>query len=606
MSSIRLTGLATGIDTESMIKELMKAERTKVDKVKQQKQLLQWKQELYTSINKDFANLILNVRKEFGLNVSTTTGSIDSKSLSSLTWVKKATSSNENAVKASTTSQAVNGTHEITVHRLADGVKAASSTAITKEIEVDGKKVKDNSNLASQFGLNATDIIEFSITTGSGKTVNFVFGSKVQNGGAEGGNTTLPKGTVGIIDKSLDQISLNDVVKVINSATTANGEKLGVQASYDSGIDRFFIQTIGTGKDVQLKIDAEITGDEKSAGAKFIEGLNLNVTSYKANGEIENDLNLKKLKIGYEYTGVDAEITFNGAEKITKSSNQFTINGINLDLRQANPNEKITIKVDTDVDAVYDKIKSFVDKYNELVDKIGKLLTEKKYSDYSPLTDEQKEEMTEKQIELWEEKAKSGLLRNDTILSSIMQNIRGSLYDEVDALKNSPINSLYQLGIETEKYSVGTVGGKLEINEEKLRQMITQDVDVVLKVLFSEAETEIVDGKTVPIKKSGGVITRIFNYMIDGMGEILAKAGPGDDASLYRNINTRLMIDFVTKYSSISMLDKDITDINKRINDLNTLLNAKEDKYYRQFSSMETLIQKLNNQGNWLSQQLGL
>jgi len=604
MGSIRLTGLATGIDTESMIKELMKAERTKVDKVKQEKQLLQWKQELYTSINKDFANFILSIRKEFGLNVSTTTGSIDSRSLSSLTWVKKAVSSNENAVKASTTSQAVNGSHEITVHRLADGVKAASSTDISKEIK----------ELLSSLGTKVSD--------------------------EDGNEKEMPDSFSFTINGKLITVNKDDTMSSI--VKKINNSGAGVQASYDENIGRFFIQTKDTGETAKLsfsykyevKKNSEVKNDSEAKdsdgntiattnadeyetivdeiGKRFLETLNLKITAYH---EVESSDTSKSkvweqyseaLNLDKEYTGVNALITFNGAESITKSSNQFTINGINLDLRQANPNEKITIKVDTDVDAVYDKIKSFVDKYNELVDKIGKLLSEKKYSDYSPLTDEQKEEMTEKQIELWEEKAKSGLLRNDTILSSIMQNIRSSLYLKVDALENSSLNSLYQLGIETEKYSVGTVGGKLEINEEKLREMIAQDVDGVLEVLFSEAKTTIVDGKTVPVKKSGGVITRIFNHMIDGMGEVLAKAGPGDDASLYRNINTRLMIDFVTKYSSISMLDRDITDINKRINDLNMLLNERENRYYSQFSAMETLIQRFNNQGSWLSQQLGL
>jgi len=513
-------------------------------------------------------------------------------------------SSNENAVKASTTSQAVNGSHEITVHRLADGVKAASSTDISKEIK----------ELLSSLGTKVSD--------------------------EDGNEKEMPDSFSFTINGKLITVNKDDTMSSI--VKKINNSGAGVQASYDENIGRFFIQTKDTGETAKLsfsykyevKKNSEVKNDSEAKdsdgntiattnadeyetivdeiGKRFLETLNLKITAYH---EVESSDTSKSkvweqyseaLNLDKEYTGVNALITFNGAESITKSSNQFTINGINLDLRQANPNEKITIKVDTDVDAVYDKIKSFVDKYNELVDKIGKLLSEKKYSDYSPLTDEQKEEMTEKQIELWEEKAKSGLLRNDTILSSIMQNIRSSLYLKVDALENSSLNSLYQLGIETEKYSVGTVGGKLEINEEKLREMIAQDVDGVLEVLFSEAKTTIVDGKTVPVKKSGGVITRIFNHMIDGMGEVLAKAGPGDDASLYRNINTRLMIDFVTKYSSISMLDRDITDINKRINDLNMLLNERENRYYSQFSAMETLIQRFNNQGSWLSQQLGL
>lgn len=570
MSSIRLTGLATGIDTDAMIKELMKAERTRVDKVQQDKQILQWRQELYNSINKDFANFILNTRKEFGLNVTTTTGSIDSRTLSSLTWVKRALSSNESAVKASTTSQAIDGSYDITIHRLADGVKGASAEKITKS-------GGNSSNLASQFeGLSVDDVIRFRINERE-----FSF-----NGS--------------------DKIS--DVVKKINESGA------GVKASYDAAIDRFFIQTTATGDSAVLKIDTLYdvnqetgVGTHSESGQKFLEALNLNIISYDydSNNKPTSETT-KHLTIGETYKGVNSLIDFNGATGIEQSSNQFTINGISLDIRQADPGNKITIRVETDVDAVYDKIKGFVDKYNELVDKIGKLLGEKQYKDYRPLTSEQKEAMKEKEIELWEEKAKSGILRNDTVISSIMQNIRSSLYSKVDKLENSPLNSLYQLGIETEEYSPGAIGGKLQIDEEKLRKMITEDVNGVLEVLFSEAKTTIEDGRTVPVKESGGVITRIFNNMIDGMSDILGKAGPGEDSNLYRNINTRLMIDFVTEHSSMSTLDKDIKDIDERIKDLNTMLINKENRYYSKFAAMEKFVQQMNNQSNWLMQQLGM
>lgn len=565
MSSIRLTGLATGIDTDQMIKELMKAERTRVDRVQQDKQILQWRQELYNSINKDFANFILNTKKDFGLSVTTSTGSIDNKSLSSLTWVKRALSSNENAIKASTTSQAINGSYDITVHRLADGVKGASSEDVSVAI---------NDILSSlgtvQTGENGEPDISIPDT--------FVF--KINNE-----TITVNKGD-----------TMSSIVKKINTSDA------GVQASYDASIGRFFIQTKATGAKSELKIEAA----EGSLGEEFVKDLKLNITSYKEDNDGNIDSITELLELNTPYKGVDALIDFNGATGIKQQSNQFTINGISLDLRQADPGSKITIKVDTDTDAVYDKIKGFVDKYNELVDKMGKLLAERQYRDYRPLSAEQKEAMKEKEIELWEEKAKSGLLRNDSMISSIMQNVRGSLYLEVTGLENSPLNSLYQLGIETEKYSAGSIGGKLEINEDKLRKAISEDVNGVLEVLFTGAETTTKDGKTVPVKNTGGVVTRIFNNMIDGMNDILGKAGPGEDANLYRSINTRLMLDFVTEHSSISMLDKDLRDIDKRIVDLNAMLMNKEDRYYRQFSAMEKFVSQMNSQGNWFMQQLGM
>lgn len=546
MSSIRITGLATGIDTDKLIKDIMNVERTRVDKVQQDRQILQWRQELYNSINKDFANFILNTRKSFGLTGTTSTGAMYNNTLNNLNWIKSATSSNENVVKASTTAQAIDGNYNLTVHRLADGVKAASGENIKAGIE------------GVLSGLPEGGTIEFNINDGSTVTI-----------------------------EKTDTMS--SIVKKINSSGA------GVQASFDDNIGRLFIQTTATGKDAKLSF-TDVNG---STG--FIEALKLNVTAYdESTGEIETP---KALAINEIYKGTNAKIDFAGATGIEKQSNQFTINGINLDLRVTGTT---TIRVATDTDAVYDKIKDFVDKYNELVDKMGKLLGEKQYRDYRPLSAEQKEAMKEKEIELWEEKAKSGLLRNDSIISRTMQNIRGSLYNKVEELKDMPLNSLYQIGIDTEGYTPGAVGGKLEINEDKLKKAISEDVNGVLELLFTEAKTTTQNGKTVPDLKSGGVITRIYNNMIDGMKEIIGKAGPGEDANLYRNVNTRLMLDFVTEHSSISMLDKDVTSLSRRIDDLNAQLIRTEDRYYRQFAAMEKFVQQMNSQGSWMMQQLGM
>jgi len=546
MSSIRLTGLASGIDTESMITKLMEAEKTRVDKVEQDKQKVQWKQELYNSLNKDFANFILNTKKEFGLTSTSYTGVLSNNSISSLSWVKKATSSNDFVTSVSSTAKALEGSYSVNVERLADGVKAASAESISKS--------DDKTTLATQFSIAAGSEIKFTI---NGKE---------------------------IIANSDDTMS--DIVKNINSSGA------GVQAAYDSSIDRFFIQTSSTGEDAELNISADVG----SIGESFINDLKLNVTSYDNSTDPvtqENGL----LTIGDTYTGVNALIDFAGATGIEQSSNQFVINGIEFDLNSVG---STTVTVGTDVDAVYDKISSFVEKYNEIVDKASELIGEKQYRDYAPLTDEQKEEMTEEQIELWEEKAKSGLLRNDSIISGTMQNIRSSLYETVDGVSDEAYNALYKIGITTEKWSAGTAGGRLEINEDELRKAITENVDGVLELLFKESEKNE-EGETT----GGGIITRTYDLMIDGMKEVINKAGTGDEANLYRNISSTMLIDFVTEYGSISTLDKDVSDLNERISDLNDYLIDLEDRYYDKFSYMEQFVQQMNSQSAWLSQQFG-
>ncbi len=115
---------------------------------------------------------------------------------------------------------------------------------------------------------------------------------------------------------------------------------------------------------------------------------------YKANGEDENGEPI-------EAKGQVALINFNGANNIEQSSNRITVNGITMDLKSKG---EFTVNVGTDVDGVYEKIKEFIDDYNELVEETNKLLGEEQFRSYKPLTAEQKKSMDKEDIKLWEEK----------------------------------------------------------------------------------------------------------------------------------------------------------------------------------------------------------
>lgn len=573
-NNLRITGLASGMDTEEMIKGLMEAEKVRLNRVEQDKQLLVWKREIYNDLNKDYANFILKSRKNFGLTTTTSTGAFVSRSYENLTWVKKATSSDETIATVSSTSKAMNGNYEMEVKQLAEGVKAVSGEKVTVE---NG----NNENLASQFELGNDAIIKFTIETKNGiKTFKF--------GNVEDAD----------IKKSLNEISLNDVVKTINSAKVKDGEKevsLGLKANYDANIDRFFLQTEDTGAEAKLSISA--SGD----GQAFIDALNLNVNGAKYN-------------IGDEKTGKSAVVNFDGAENIIMDSNQFTINGIDFNLKSIGA---FTTTIGTDIDAFYDKIKQFVDDYNELVEKTSKLLTDKRYGDYKPLTADQKKAMEKEDIELWEEKAKSGLLRSDDLLSRTMQNSRTWMYNEVKDVEGS-FNRLFQIGIDTEKYSRGVIGGKLVIDEVKLKDAIRKDPNGVLELFFKEPEygkdklkgvtsymsEKDLSGEQIRAKRQqSGVVTRLYDNLISGMQDIIEKSGTGEDSNIYRNVKSNMLIEFVTKHGSISTIDKDVLQLEKRIDDLNDYLIRKENSYYSQFAAMEKAISRMNQQSMWLMQQ---
>lgn len=525
-NTMRITGLASGIDTEEMIQNLMKAERIKVDRVERDRQTVLWRQEAYNSLNKDFANFILNTRKMFGLTTVSRTGSFLPNSYQNLDWVKKATSSNESIATVSSTGKALDGTYSVHVEKLAEGVSLASGS------EIGGSE----------------------ILTGK-ESISFTINDKVVT-----------------VNKTGDKdITMSDVVKAINSI-----EDIGVRASYDAGIDRFFLQTTETGEDASIKIKAIGTGES------FINALKLTDGERGKNGSSI---------IGEEFLGKDAEISFNGADNISSSTNRITINGITMDLTGIGD---FTINVATDVDAVYEKIEQFVNEYNELVDKTNRLLGEKVYRDYQPLTSEQKKAMEKEDIELWEEKAKSGLLRNDDIIGRTMLSVRQDLYKKSDEFDGS-FKLITEIGISTEKYARGSAGGKLEIDDQKLKEAIAKDPEGVMEFLFKESNPEE--------DEIGGIVTRVYDNIMTGMEDIIKKSGTGDSADLYRGVKSNILLDFVTEHSSISLLDKDVLDYSRRIDDLNAMLFRKENGYYAKFAAMERAISRMNQQSMWMMQQ---
>ncbi len=566
MSDMRIGGLASGMDIDQIVSDLMKIENIKRDRLEQDKQVLQWRQEAYNDLNKYYANFILDTKKDFGLSSTTSTGTLINVSVSSLDWVKSATSSDTTIATVSSLASSSEGTYNITVDKIAKNFSAASSGSISDGATTD---------LATQFtDIASTDTIQFTIETNSGSQL-FTY-----SGG-------------------LDSVSLDDIVKDINDAN------LGVTASFDSSIDRFFIQTDDTGTTNTLKI-TDTSTIAAAPAKKFFTGAN---NLLKLQQDEDGDSTYTDFEDGTikTYAGQDAQIDFGAAVNITQASNNFTINGIELSLKNTG---SFTVTIGTDVDAVYDKINSFVESYNEMVGKVYGELREETYRDYLPLTDEQKESMTEDEIELWEEKAKSGLLRNDLLLERTMQTVRNGLYEEVSSITGA-YDQLTEIGITTEAYSSGSVG-KLVIDEEDLRDAIQNNADDVLELLFkqpseslrSKSEDSMTAAEITQKREESGLINRMYDNLIAGMKDVINKAGPGDDSSLLRNVQSSILLDFVTEHGSISMLDSDIDDINSDINTMIDRLSSIENRYWKQFSAMEQAINQMNQQSAWIGQQM--
>lgn len=287
-------------------------------------------------------------------------------------------------------------------------------------------------------------------------------------------------------------------------------------------------------------------------------------------------------------TGDNAEFTINGLAT-DRSSNKFTINDVTYTLNDVTNGKTATISVSNDTDNMVDKIVQFVSKYNELIEKINGEVSEARYRSYQPLSDEEKESMTEKQIELWEEKAKSGLLKNDSVLSSSLNKMRTALYTPYTGTgANTDYNQLAEIGIKTSNYRDN---GKLIIDETKLREAITNDPNAVFQ-MFSGATritTTAADGTTTTkdstVQSELGLTKRLRNIINDTVAGIEKKAGK------------------LTSTNQQFSIGRNIVDLDSQISRFQDRLTQIENRYWNQFTAMEQAIQKANSQSNYLMQQ---
>lgn len=242
--------------------------------------------------------------------------------------------------------------------------------------------------------------------------------------------------------------------------------------------------------------------------------------------------------------------------------------------------QAVTMTSTTNVDDMMTKIKEFVTTYNGLVKDLTDQTKQSKYRDYAPLTAEQRKDMDENEIKLWEEKAKSGLLRNDSLVREGLSNMRSLIYQSNPGLEDSKFKTLFSVGITTTKNY--NEGGVLEIDEDKLRKAIEEDPDAVER-LFKNSEGQKSDAAY------GGTDTRGY---LDKLRGSLDSFGKSIDKKAGRSTMTD------AQYT----IGKNLTDTETRIKSWQNKLKDIESRYWRQFSAMESAINKANQQSSIFAQ----
>ena len=235
------------------------------------------------------------------------------------------------------------------------------------------------------------------------------------------------------------------------------------------------------------------------------------------------------------------------------------------------------VEVSQNTDQIMDGIKGFMDEYNKLIKTINDYLDEDtSYRDYAPLTADQKKEMSEREIELWEEKAKEGLLHRDSTLQTFLQQMRTVLYEK-------PANggyALYELGIETGAWETK---GQLTFTtdgEARLRQLLETDPTNVMK-LFTDPE----DGLGT---KLNTILKSTANTTGGSPGTLVQLAGVKGGSTEKNN----------SIYDQLKSLDEKIAALKRTY-------EAEKTRYWNQFNTMEQMISNMNAQSSYLAQMMG-
>lgn len=652
MSTMRLSGLISGMDTESIIQELVSAKQTKVDNTKKAQTKHEWKQDAWKSLNTKLKNL----QSKYVANLRF-----------SSSYMKKTTKvSNSSAVSVITGEDAVNGVQELSVKQLAKtayltggkvqaGAEGKKWDALTKISDVMGADFKAG-DITFTTGGKTVDIEVTEDTTisdflskikASGLNANFDAGQQrffisAKQSGADC-NFSMTADNVGgakILAALGLQVSLKDDPDSLKQyqeyasyynendkdATIAGMRSLidgDIATQTQNYLDRYKnlveLKKEAEDKITELKKDSDknkaaIKAQEESIAAyekemKDITDSYIDITTatgddgevtYTATAKEDFKKNveesyyekaayasevLKKYNAGTDVEGYatkiegrDARIVLNGAE-FTSANNTFAINGLTFTaLAETKADEVVTVTTQDDTDGIYNMLKDFLKEYNSIINEVDKLYNADSAKGYEPLTDDEKDAMSESEAEKYETKIKDALLRRDSSLSSIRSGFVEVMSKGIEI--NGKTMYLSSFGVNTLSYFTAGDNEKnmyhidgdpddasTSGNADKLKSMIASDPDTVVSFF-----------------------TQLSKNLYSKMND-LSKPVEG-----YRSFGS---------FYDDKKMKTDYDDYKTKISDLEEKLADYEDKWYKKFSSMETALAKLQSSTSAVTSLLG-
>ena len=577
----------SGLDIESLVKMGMMNKQNQYDKMYQTQLKQTWVKEAYNTVYTDV--------KAFKESMSTF-------KMQSNMSAMQATSSNNDVVSVTANGAAAAMNHKITVEQVASN--AYLMTANGKKIERANTSAANSAYLKDVlFSGDATK------TTVDGQT------SYLVKNDTTGKNDTFKGSDVAIsievqdsdevdsdgkpvthkVEFTYDQIFGDN--KTLNDLATAfSNSGANVQGGYDTVNDSFSLynKTSGSANKIGLKATNETSKE-------LLDKLHL--ASYDGqNNTLGSAITFETDKMNVAATGTNAKATIDGktyesdTNKLNVANVIYNFNGVSAKNADGTY-QASTISVSQDTDKIVDNVKKFVETYNTLIDSLNTKYREEKNTDYKPLTKKQESEMTESQINKWNEKAKSGLLYHDNNIYSIISDMREALYTEVDAVdtvltdargNKYSYNSMSSIGITS-----STNQGHITLDEEKLKKALTEDPDCVYQLFASDQDSTYISGSTN--KNQSDTYTSKSDYLNTGIANRLYNSMTTNIRNLESYAGTSKETD------DESYLGKLITNMNTKMTSFQTLMKSYESKLYKKYDAMEVALSKLGAQLSYIT-----
>ena len=603
-------GLVSGMDIDELVQSLTSTSREKILKQQQNIQKQQWKQTGYRSVTnslKEFQNKYLNVLSSTNFKSTSFFNTVKASSSSSAISVSSTSAASAGAItidnitqlatnesiKSATVSKPLTGTLETTDMVALANSLLGKSMSITldgkvKTITFDSSFVNSVTSTPTEAGFTNTfqtiidnafgtykdvgseevkSIIKISINTG--QLSLSAPGSQVKLYSVGSDVTTLD--SLGFISGQSNKISTSQSLKDLPLITSLDNEdtfKLTINSikfefSKEDSLSAI-INKINTS-------EAKVTISYSSINDKFTmiakdSGAGEKIVIDDTRGNLMEAIGLVNPEV--TDSGKNALLKVNG-QNIVRSTNNIEIDGIKISLLKT-ASDPITVTMKEEAISLLEPIKKIVEDYNSMIELVNGLTKEKVYSDYVPLSDEQRDKMSESEVKNWEEKAKSGLLKGDSILRGIASKLQ-----TIMAGISIGGTSLYTLGITSAGYQEN---GKLKIDEEKLTKALETKGSEIRELFTSE------DG-----------ISNKINDIIEGAIRTSGVQGQrGTLVEMAGVLSTRSDVE--------NNITKNIEKTNKAIISLQTRLSHEETRLWKRFTAMETALQQLNTQSSVLTQ----